>query len=240
MDRRFFLGGLSGLLAAPLISGAQEPARVEREPAGEAGEANARQRFFEPHRSGRDFWAGIRINLVLRRDNPNGSGTSIHEVSSREVFRSGDRIRFRVQPNTDGYVYVLSENDGGSATLMFPLTADGPKANKLKAFEIAMAPRTDWLRFDNEPGVEPFRIFFSPKPIDTFEALRKKKDATVGAHELLRLAASLVPDEMDRIEEESHGGSVPAIYSIARLDSDSDALMDRFELTHRPARRVAR
>lgn len=225
MNRRIFLGSLA---AAPMIgkAGAAQGREVN---------GGARARFFEPGDS-KSRWTGLRINVVLRRDLASGDA-SIGEVSSREVFRSGDRIRFRLQPNTDGFVYVLSENDGGSANLLFPLAADAARANKVGAFEIMTAPGADWLRFDTEPGVEPFRIFFSPKPIDAFEALRKKKDSTIGSRELTRLAASLVPDERDREEDESHGGSVPAVYSVARLDSDSDALMDRFELTHRPSRR---
>ena len=52
---------------------------------------------------------GIRYTIL--KVNPDNSTS---EVSSDTVFHSGDRIRFAIEPNGSGYLYIVNQGSSGT------------------------------------------------------------------------------------------------------------------------------
>ena len=47
------------------------------------------------------------------------SGRAIRVEPTRE-FRTGDRIRIALEPNTDGYLYIFNSENGAAPKMIFP------------------------------------------------------------------------------------------------------------------------
>lgn len=112
-------------------------------------------------------------------------------VSTRYQFKSGDRFRFRVQTNRDGYIYVLNRTFSGDPSqlaskgiqrvrdedqrtrpsgptyrLLYPLNREG---NKMRANYWAVLPgegASASFTMDNQPGVEKLYVVVSSRPLD--------------------------------------------------------------------------
>jgi len=215
MNRRNFMGAL---LALPVFLQAQSQGKKDRD----ENDSAARDHFFRA-----EDWTGFRLSILLRRETAD-KPCVLKEVASDAVLRSGDRIQLRIQPNAAGSLYVLAEDQDGNHRLLDTGSAG--------AFQAVMMPEIDWLRFDNEPGIDPVVVLFSRQPIAKLEALHKK-DAVLSAREMHRLIAAQAADTQQRETEEAHNGSIPAIFSVAQFDNDTDLIMERIEFTHRPARK---
>ena len=227
MERRHFTGAL---LAFPALF----PAKLE----ASDNELAASEHFFQPQAAGDARWTGFRLSILLRREAP-GQPCRLREIPSDEILRTGDRLQLRVQPNASGYLYVLTQDQDGSLHLLYPNKSDDKGANAAGAFQIVSVPSVDWLRFDDEPGVDPVLIIFSRQPISALESMRKKADATISERAMHRLIAAQAGDEQQREVQESRHGSIPAIFSVAQFTNDTDLIMERIEFTHRPARKKA-
>ena len=108
---------------------------------------------------------GLRYSILKRE----GSGTV--EVDPNTIFRSGDRIRLRVDVNTSGFLYVVNRGSSGTWKLLFPSPeiAEGDnRAQKGKQYEI---PAGYVFTFDNQPGKENLFIVFSHRPVSDLEDL---------------------------------------------------------------------
>lgn len=113
------------------------------------------------NRDGAPTNMGLSYSIELRRDD------KIYMVDSRFAFRSGDKIRFHVRPNVDGYMYILlgSENGGGNPALMFPRPGD--ENNVVRKGQRITIPEKGTLTFDRVPGVESLKLVLSTKPLET-------------------------------------------------------------------------
>src|ERR1700722_20673802 len=67
-----------------------------------------------------------KIKIVLERFQ-NSSWTA---VDPGLVFEQGDRVRFRVTTNFDGYLYVVNYGTSGNYSVLFP-SADAGSDNKI-------------------------------------------------------------------------------------------------------------
>jgi hypothetical protein len=103
---------------------------------------------------------GLSYSIELRRDG------RLYKVDSRYPFRSGDKIRFHVRSNVNGYMYiVLGSENGGDATLMFPRPGD--EKNAVTKGTTITIPEKGTLDFDEVPGVEALKLVLSSTPIET-------------------------------------------------------------------------
>jgi hypothetical protein len=212
LDRRQFAGAL---LALPFALKAASAG-------GEEPVLSARERYFAA-----SDWTGFRVSILLRREIA-GEPCILREIASDDVLHSGDRIQLRIQPNVAGSLYILSEDQDGACRLLDQTTAG--------VFQPVMMPEPDWLRFDNEPGIDPVLVVFGRQPVATLEVLRRK-DASMSEREMRRLIAAQSADAQMHELERSQNGSIPTIFSVSQLDEGTDLLLERIEFTHRPARR---
>jgi hypothetical protein len=77
-------------------------------------------------------------------------------------FRSGDRIRLRLNINFNGYAALINGGTTGKKTLLFP--ERGERGDLFAAGEVTV-PETGWMTFDDNPGIEKLVMVFSSNPI---------------------------------------------------------------------------
>lgn len=104
------------------------------------------------------------------------------KVSNKTEFFSGDKIRFHIKPNIDGYVYVLLKSGSrGNRDVLFPV-AKYDNNHIVHGRDIAIPEReNDLLEFDNDPGIENVGIVLSRRPINAQEYLNKTKPVVIAS-----------------------------------------------------------
>lgn len=102
---------------------------------------------------------GLTYSIELNRDGK----TAL--VDNRFPFVSGDQLRFHVQSNVDGYLYILlKQGSKGDSALLFPAKGSA-EDNHISAGNDVMAPANGVLEFDNVAGTETVKLVFSPKKL---------------------------------------------------------------------------
>ena len=110
---------------------------------------------------------GLGLTLFMR----NSSGLAVRTDPSRQ-FRKGDHVRFLIETNADGYLYVFSTTDGGQPIMLYPDPELDEAGNYFQAhvpFEIpssvAAEERLRWLTFDEHAGAEKLYFVFTREPL---------------------------------------------------------------------------
>ena len=110
---------------------------------------------------------GLGLTLFMRDSN----GLAVRTDPSRE-FRKGDHVRFLIETNADGYLYVFNTTDGGQPVMLYPDPELDEAGNYFQAhvpFEIpssvAAEERLRWLTFDEHPGAEKLYFVFTREPL---------------------------------------------------------------------------
>ena len=128
------------------------------------------------------------------------SDNSTAEVAADTVFHSGDRIRFAIEPNTTGYLYIINQGSSGTWKPMFPSPEIEDGSNKVEGFHPYTMPPKSRLAFDSTPGTENLFIVFSRQPEPDLEkliySLQGKRPAAPAAAEP---AASSAPMDKNMI-----------------------------------------
>jgi len=133
-----------------------------------AAEAGAKGLYFEQMKRPADSLnTGVQYWIELHR-----KGT-IQRVSNKESFQSGDKIRFHVKPNIDGYAYILLRSGSrGEQSVLFPDAARGDDNHILRGKDYPM-PADGFLTFDNNPGIEKVTLLLSRTVVDADAYLKK-------------------------------------------------------------------
>ena len=122
---------------------------------------------------------GLRY-AILREDGVNGV-----EVAPTTRFKSGDRIRLKVQTNSDGYLYIVSQGTSGAWQVVFPAKARRNGSNRMKA-----GAEESWnFRFSGKPGVEKLFAVLSRTPEADLETLLYDLSGVPGNDGVKRAAA---------------------------------------------------
>lgn len=110
---------------------------------------------------------GLGLTLFMR----DGNGLAVRTDPSHE-FRKGDHVRFLIETNADGYLYVFNTTDGGQPVMLYPDPELDDAGNYFQAhvpFEIpssvAAEERLRWLTFDEHPGAEKLYFVFTREPL---------------------------------------------------------------------------
>ena len=110
---------------------------------------------------------GLGLTLFMRDSN----GLAVRTDPAHE-FRKGDHVRFLIETNADGYLYVFNTTDGGQPVLIYPDPELDDAGNYFQAhvpFEIpssvAAEERLRWLTFDEHAGAEKLYFVFTREPI---------------------------------------------------------------------------
>ncbi len=82
------------------------------------------------------------------------SGGEWQEAPTDSVFHSGDRIRFRVETNGPGYLYIIAQGSSGTWSPMFPSPEMDGGSNRVEGFQSYIMPLKTRFAFDEQPGTE--------------------------------------------------------------------------------------
>jgi hypothetical protein len=93
------------------------------------------------------------------------------EVPNDTVFHSGDRLRFSVEANDHGYLYIISRGSSGNWKPMFPAPEIEDGDNRIEPMRAYLMPPGNRYTFDSNAGTESFFIVFSRKPEPDLEGL---------------------------------------------------------------------
>lgn len=112
-------------------------------------------------------WAGLglaqtppaqAIDITVQRN----EGGTWKPVPPGFVFSKGDRLRFQVRTNFDGYLYVMNYGTSGQYTNLFPREETGTD-NRIKAGADYFVPSTGaFFRVDGPPGYDAVYWVMSP------------------------------------------------------------------------------
>jgi hypothetical protein len=175
-------------------------------------------------------------------------GDVTSHVTQKETFQSGDKIRFHVKPNIDGYAYVvLKSGSRGERSVLYPMEGKKDDNRVTHGVEL-MIPSDDFLYFDSHPGVEKVSLTLSRNPIDDSSLLATAHETVVqlkaeqGSKDLvphkIKVSYSAAPEEAGVVhshapagisfeELKAHGGNV----TIVQEDPDSVLNVD-VDLNH--------
>jgi hypothetical protein len=119
---------------------------------------------------------GLRY-AVLKR----GEGGQYNEVDPDTSFRSGDRIRLKVDTNTSGYLYVVMRGSSGTWKLMFPSAEVAGGSNLVHKGESRQIPSGErgQFVFDEQAGNEKLFIVLTRQPEPDLDKLIYSMGGTV-------------------------------------------------------------
>ncbi len=109
---------------------------------------------------------GLRCS-VLKRVGP----SDLIEVSPDMVFRSGERIRLRVEANDDGYLYVILRGSSGVWKPLFPSPEVDGGNNRIVGGRPYDIPPGYVFTFDEQAGEERLFVVLSRQPVEDLDGL---------------------------------------------------------------------
>ena len=135
---------------------------------------------------------GLTYSIELIRDG------KVASVDSRFPFKSGDQLRFHVQSNANGYLYIaMKEGSKGDSAVLFP--TGNAENNEVKAGQDIVVPTKGVLEFDDAPGNETVKLVLSTKKLEAAELSKyarsvlitpKQKGQNISAEYLLEFASA--------------------------------------------------
>ncbi|MCC7497448.1 MAG: DUF4384 domain-containing protein [Bryobacterales bacterium] len=109
---------------------------------------------------------GVRYSLLRL-----ASGNSYDEVDADTIFHSGDRIRLRVEPNDNAYLYIVMRGSSGSWRVLFPSAEIDDGNNRVRRGHGYDMPPGGRFTFDETPGEERLFLVLSRQPEESLENL---------------------------------------------------------------------
>ena len=115
------------------------------------------------------------------------------EVDPESVFRSGDRVRFAVEPNVDGFLYVVQRGSTGRWSVLLPHPEINDGRNGVRSGREITIPPAGWFRFDDNAGTEHLFVYLSRTPIEALPGGRSpvRRPHTTDEHTVSVLAGSV-------------------------------------------------
>lgn len=86
------------------------------------------------------------------------------EVDPDLVFRSGDKIRLRVQVNDTGYLYIITQGSSGNWRVLFPNSEYDSGSNRVVRDRSYDIPGRTRFVFNEQPGTEKLFLVLTRKP----------------------------------------------------------------------------
>ena len=132
---------------------------------------------------------GATMQVFARR------GERVFLVADRSTLRSGDELRFVVQPAGRRFLLVSSIDGAGHSSVYYPF--DGRASGALDPRARTELP--DTVRLDTAPGPERLFALFTDAPLDAAD-VRKELDA-IGAHGGEAIRATTTLARVERAEQ---------------------------------------
>ena len=151
-------------------------------------------------------------------------GQTLH-VTNKERFISGDKIRFHIQSNIDGYAYiVLLSGSQGERSVLFPL-AKSKDSNRILHGKDYALPEDDYLTFDQNPGVEKVCLLISRNVIDPEILLKQPSEEShvvltsqPGSKDLVPAKIRVVYSPKQSATNQEHPTSEPKLTAAKNSD----------------------
>ena len=99
------------------------------------------------------------------------SGGQNVEVAPDTVFHSGDHIRFRVEANGDGYLYIVQQGTSGTWSVLFPSPEIDNGDNQVHRGRKYTVPSEETFSFEGNPGTEKIFVVLSRQPENELQSL---------------------------------------------------------------------
>jgi hypothetical protein len=99
------------------------------------------------------------------------SGNAMTETPPSSVFHAGDKIQFKIETNSAGYLYIVSQGSSGTWKPMFPASEIDGGSNRVEGFHTYTFPPEHRFVFDQQAGEEKLFIIFSRDLKPDFEQL---------------------------------------------------------------------
>jgi hypothetical protein len=100
---------------------------------------------------------GARVRVELDRDG------RARFVSTKTVFRAGDKVRFHFAMNFPGYVVIINQGSSGKRDMLFPYKGVSNHIGRTADYTV---PQGDgWFEFDETPGTERLTFIMSKREI---------------------------------------------------------------------------
>jgi len=93
------------------------------------------------------------------------------EAAPDTVFHAGDRIRFSVEPNGPGYLYIVRQGSSGTWEPVFPSSEIADSSNRVEGWRTYVMPPKSRLVFDQQTGTEKIFIVLSRVEVPDLERL---------------------------------------------------------------------
>ncbi len=100
---------------------------------------------------------GVRVRVELDR------GGRARWVSSKTVFRSGDKVRFHFAMNFPGYVVIINQGSSGKRSMLFPYQGVSNHIGRTADYTVPQGE--GWFAFDDTPGTEQLTFIMSKREI---------------------------------------------------------------------------
>lgn len=164
------------------------------------------------------------INFWIELDR-NGK---VFRCNNKMQFKTGDKIRFHLIPQSDGYAYlVMKAGTTGKSDVLFPNSQYGTQ-NFLSRGKDYPIPATGWMEFDQHPGTEQLGLVFASEKVDvTPESLKNRTmTAFVSADETG--SKDLCPTRMKLSWDDPRPVMIPDDFSaLAQVTNSSDSSLVR-------------
>jgi hypothetical protein len=156
----------------------------------------------------------------------NTSGRSqLIPVVDNMVLQSGNLIKFYLDLEKEGYLYLFHEDSQGELTLLFP--KDSLKAKVLKNTSVYIPEGNSWIELDSHTGKETFHLLVSAVRLERLENLYnhhvmlKERDA-------IKQSVESILNQIKSLKRENFGRQAEKPIRIAgklRGNSPSDSFI---------------
>jgi len=213
------------LFYTPVPQASQPPAQPQTAPAKPKPAVKVEEKAKKPAPQSTSTLAvtaplGMRYSVLKR----NAAGT-FEEVDPDTNFRSGDRIRVKVDSNNTGYLYIVAQGSSGAWQLLFPSAEVAGGSNLIQPGESRMVPSGDrgqWA-FDDRGGVEKLFVVLTRQPEPDLDKLIYSFSGQAGASRTLVAKAAVSNDVVAHLRQQVSSRDLV----FEKVDSDSGPVVEK-------------
>lgn len=164
------------------------------------------------------------INFWIELDR-NGK---VFRCNNKMQFKTGDKIRFHLIPQSDGYAYlVMKAGTTGKSDVLFPNRQYGTQ-NYLSRGQDYPIPATGWMEFDQNPGTEQLGLVFASNRVDVTPESLKNRTMTAFVSADDTGSKDLCPTRMKLSWDDPKPVLLPDDFSaVGQIDNSSDSSLVR-------------
>ncbi len=126
----------------------------------------ASELFFASDAAGEGRLAGLKVRLYMCQ-----GGCDLRQVPPDRVFGSGERLRFGVETNSAGFLYVVQKGTSGKTTQLFPHPEINGGDNRIGRGTEVVVPGKGWFMLDDRPGTEELTFVLTRQKTDVLRYL---------------------------------------------------------------------